>query len=323
MQSTQLKQSKKRVVVVGGGNGAAMSIRALKEHADIFEISAIISMSDSGGSSGRLREELGVLPPGDILRAIMAFSSYDHAMLREIFYERRFFAAGTAEKHNLGNLFLALSARHAGDFSQAVRVLEQALDCVGRAYPATLDLTTLCAELSSGNVVRGEANIDVPAYDRSERIRRVWLEPIGSASPEALAVLASADTIVLGPGDLYTSIIPAMLPEGMGETVSASRAKIVAVVGGAIHAHGETGPTRMSEWVKELQEYVSRHFDAIVYTTAVLSERQEETFRKNDWACVKNDMETVTGYALIGETLRDSEGFLSPSLLGAVFAKYL
>jgi uncharacterized cofD-like protein len=323
MQSKQLKQSKKRVVVIGGGNGASIAIRALKEHEDLFDISTIISMSDSGGSSGQLREKLGVLPPGDILRATLALSRHDHASVREIFYERRFSAGSIGEKHNIGNLFLALVEKQTGDVRQGIRALEAALDCIGHAIPATLDATTLVAELSNGDIVRGEANIDVPAYDRSLRIQRVWLEPKGSASPDAIAAIAKADTIVLGPGDLYTSIIAGLLPSGIQEAIGSSHAKLVAVIGGAIHAHGETGPTRMSEWVSELQKYSPRHFDAIVYNTAVSSERQADTFRKNDWALLTNDMETVTGYTLVGQAFSDDDGYISPARLAEAFLKHL
>lgn len=320
---TQSMQSKKKVVVIGGGNGASITLRALKMHADMCDIAAVISMSDSGGSSGRLREELDVLPPGDIMRAILALSRYDHAMLREIFYERRFSMPGKLEKHNLGNLFLALSARHAGDFLQSVRALEQALGSIGHAYPATLEQTTLCVLLSNGDVVFGEANIDVPAYDRSLRIRRVWLEPAGVASPEAIAAIVAADAILFGPGDLYTSIIPAILPSGMQEAIAISHAQLIPIVGGTIHAHGETGPASMSDWAKELQTHLPRRFDAIVYNTAVLNGEQEAAYRKNDWALLEKDMETLTEHTKIGAPFTADDGGLSPAQLGAVLRAFI
>src|SRR3989339_860667 len=119
--------SKKKVVVIGGGNGSAISIVALKQNLDLFDISAVISMSDSGDSSGRLREEFNTLPPGDIMRAVLALSKYDYPLLKQIFFRNRFSGAGKLDGHNLGNLALILGEKYDGDFMSAIRALEQNL----------------------------------------------------------------------------------------------------------------------------------------------------------------------------------------------------
>ncbi len=111
---------KKRILVIGGGNGSAISLVALKQNLKIFDLSAVISMSDSGGSSGRLRRQFKTLPPGDIMRAVLALSKYDYASLRKIFYQPRFSGTGKLDSHNLGNLFLTLTAQYCGDFLKAL-----------------------------------------------------------------------------------------------------------------------------------------------------------------------------------------------------------
>src|SRR3989338_2345279 len=148
--------SKKNGVVIGGGNGSACSINALKDHRDLFDVSAVISMSDSGGSSGRLRREFNTLPMGDILRATLAMSPYDYRTLKKVFNKSRFTDAGKLDGHNLGNMFLALGAQYSGDILHAVRALHQAVEAVGVAHPATLTPSDLCVELSNGDVVVGE-----------------------------------------------------------------------------------------------------------------------------------------------------------------------
>src|SRR3989338_10367595 len=177
--------TKKRVVAIGGGNGSAIALEALKQHRDIFDISAVISMSDSGGSSGRLRQEFNTLPPGDILRAILSLSLSDYPVLRKIFYSNRFSGAGKLAEHNLGNLFLTLAGKYAGDFMSAVRALEQSVEAVGHVYPATLDQTDLCVELENGQIIKTEAAIDMPNYDRSLKIKKAWLEPAWQIYSEA------------------------------------------------------------------------------------------------------------------------------------------
>src|SRR3989339_2031331 len=157
---------KKNVVVIGGGNGSAVCLEGLKTYTNIFDISAVISMSDSGGSSGKLRKEFNTLPPGDIMRAVLSLSKYDYQSLRKIFYQPRFSGLGKLDTHNLGNLFLTLTIQFTGNFIHAIEAMSHSVEAKGRVYPVSLENINLVAELENGKVIKTEAFIDNPVYNR-------------------------------------------------------------------------------------------------------------------------------------------------------------
>ncbi len=314
---------KKKVVVVGGGNGSAISLRAFKKYHDSFDISAVISVCDSGGSSGKLREEFHTLPSGDILRAVLALSRYDYALLKKIFYENRFAGVGKLTVHNVGNLFLTLAQQYGGDFISGIRALSQAVESVGYVYPATLAYTQLNVRLANGAVVKTEAAIDVPTYDLNIRIKDAWLDPGGEAYPEAVRAIQSADDLVLGPGSLYTSVIAALLPNGIREAIVQSKAKLIFVAGNAYHAHGETGPQKLSEFVFELQKYLPRAIDTVIYNTHALDAVQQKIYQEKDWVTFLQDPEKLSGYRLVGCLFEESTGGLDPEQLGDIFRDLL
>lgn len=314
---------KKKVAVIGGGNGSAVVIAALKQNPERFDIDAVITMSDSGGSSGRLRAEIGVLPPGDILRTVLALSRHEYTFLRDIFYCPRFSGVGKLDGHNIGNIFLTFAGRYGGDFISAVRALEQALGAVGRAHPATLTPCDLCGELTNGQVIKTEGALDVPAYDRAQKIKRVWLEPEVNANPEAVRAVKDADYIVLCPGSLYTSLIAALLPRGVKEAVAASEAKLVYVSGNAYRRDHETGPERLSDFVKQLEGYLPRPLDLVIYNNHKLNRRQADKYAENKWAVFPADTENMSkGRVAMGDYER-AEGGLCAIKLGRILKKIL
>jgi len=210
---------RKKIVVIGGGNGSAICLEGLKKFASKFNISAVISTSDSGGSSGRLRKELKTLPPGDILRAILSLSKYDYQELRRVFYSPRFKNCGKLDSHNVGNLFLTLATKYCGNFLYALDALSYSVQAQGKVYPVTLQNVDLVAELDNGKIVRTEEFIDVPKYNRGWKIKKIWLEPSCKAHAKAMETIVSADFIALAPGSLYTSLIAALLPKGIKEAI--------------------------------------------------------------------------------------------------------
>lgn len=314
----QSKSMLKKVVVIGGGNGSMCSISALKSHRDVFDISAVISMSDSGGSSGRLREEYKTTPPGDIMRAVLAMSPHDLHTMKDMFYRRRFKNCGKLDGHNLGNLFLVWAEQYAGDFMSAVSALEQAVGAVGRVYPCTTEITDLAAELSDGTIMRGEAALDRPLYDRGRRIRRAWLEPKPRAHDLAVKALSSADYIVIGPGSLYCSLIATLLPLGIKEAISESRAKIIFVPGNKYEKHGETGPVILSEYIAELERYLPRPADLVVYDNSVLTNEQSAFYEKKQWGIIAFDEPCQSDARILARPYEKPEGGLSPELLGKI-----
>jgi len=211
-----------RMVAVGGGTGLAALLGGLKHHTS--NITAVVTVADDGGSSGALRRDMGVLPPGDIRNCLVALAD-DESLLRQLF-QYRFPAAGGLQGHSFGNLFLAALAEVTGDFDRAVQESTSVLNVRGRVLPATLDSVELHAEVAGGAEVAGESSITA-----SEGLPlRVWLRPERPAAlPQALEAIAAADVVVLGPGSLYTSVIPNLLIPDVRDAVAAARAPVVYV----------------------------------------------------------------------------------------------
>lgn len=213
--------SKKRVVVLGGGTGTFTVLSGLKHH-DI-DVTAVVSVADNGGSTGILRDELGVLPPGDIRQCLVALSA-DGDVLRSLFTYR--FHEGSLAGHNFGNLFLSALEKVSGDPLSAIREAQRILQIKGRVIPVSGRASNLFAELEDGSLVEGEHAIDETEEGRSP-IQRCFLSPSVPANPEALKAIEEADLLVLGPGDLYTSLIPVLLVDGVAKTIASSHGKRV------------------------------------------------------------------------------------------------
>lgn len=318
------KQRKKSIVVIGGGNGSAISLLALKPLANFCNIASINTTADSGGSSGILREQFHSIPPGDIMRAVLALSAYDFSLLRKIFYETRFENVGKLTKHNLGNLFITFGAQFSGSAIESIRALEQALDCVGHVYPATLDSVHLCVKLTNGKVVKREAVIDVPHYNRNLRIRRAWLEPEGRAYAESEQRIRQADTIILGPGHLYTSIIAGLLPNGIQKAIDESKAQVIFVPPHFYTLDNETGPETLSDLVFELEQYLPRKLDRIIYDDYVPQSNQErEIYREKRWKPFIKDIEKLPREKLMRMDLHNPGTGMLPEKLTKAFQNIL
>lgn len=234
-----------KVVVVGGGHGLANLLKGLKSLTN--NLTAIVTVGDDGGSSGRLRQELGVLPPGDIRNCITALAD-EEKLVTELF-RYRFDQGGGLEGHSFGNLFLtALCSITNGDMLEAARVACRVLNSCGQVLPSTLSSMTLVAELEDGRVIKGESNIP----GAGGRIKRLTCEPARpKATPEAVEALMSADMIVLGPGSLYTSIIPNLLVDGISEAIIQSPARKLYVCN-VMTQKGETTDYSVSDHVEAL-----------------------------------------------------------------------
>lgn len=243
----------REIVVIGGGTGTYTALIGLKRHA--VNLTAIVSMADDGGSSGRLRDEFGHLPPGDVRRCLLALSSDDSAMMLRKLFEYRFDRGNGLNGHSFGNLFLTALTELTGRTEQAISEAARLLGVKGTVLPVTLSDSRLCAELEDGTVIYGESNIDIRAENPEGRISRVYLAPPAAANPAALAAFERADVIVIGPGDLYTSILPNLLVAGVPEAIERSPA-IRIYVCNLMTKHGETDGFRASDFVREVQRYL-------------------------------------------------------------------
>jgi uncharacterized cofD-like protein len=242
-----------RIVSIGGGNGLSTLLRGLKRYAKAgdgaLEITAIVTVTDDGGSSGRLRREFDVLPPGDIRNCMVALSE-DETLLTKLFQYR--FSTGRALKgHSFGNLFLTAMTHLTGDFGQAVKLSSEVLAVLGRIYPSTAANVALEATLSNGVKVLGETRIS-----RSKvRIERIDLRPRRPKPlPETLEAIANADLITLGPGSLFTSVIPNLLVDGIPGAIAASPAMKAYLVN-LMSQPGETTNFRASDHVTALLKH--------------------------------------------------------------------
>jgi uncharacterized cofD-like protein len=236
-----------RVVAVGGGTGLPALLRGLKEYT--ANLTAIVTMADDGGSSGRLRDAMGMLPPGDLRNCLVALADAEPQM-RDLFQYR--FQQGELTGHSFGNLFIAAMRETTGDFVTALRTSSRVLAVRGDVFPATLDSVALVAELVDGTVRRGESSIGrSPA-----RIRRVWLEPSDAAPPvEAVRAIMAADLLVLGPGSLYTSVIPSLLIGPIAEAVRQTKALTV-YAANVMTQPGETDGYTAYDHLKAIEDHV-------------------------------------------------------------------
>lgn len=313
---------KKNVVTVSGGNGSALTLCALKEFRDTLTIAAVVAMTDSGGANGELSKRLGVLPSADVLRAILALSPHDYQLLHKIFRDNRF-SNGDFKGHYLGNLFLMLVAKQENNYMHAVQYCEEAVEAVGHVYPSTLDMTDLYVELQDGSRIIGEADIDRPIYDRSKKITRVWIAPEATLYAGAKKAIIAADYIVLGPGSLYTSIIPNLLVKGMREAIVESKAKLVFVTGSCYEADGETGPEKLSDFVSQLQSYLPRTIDTLIYSTHVFSQDEMGMLLEKKWKPAEIDSENVRIPHMHGVDFEKRGGGVDVQKLKNVFEQLL
>lgn len=229
-------------------------LTALKKHP--VKLSAIVSMADDGGSTGVLREEFGILPPGDIRRAMVALSSHQQALLARLFSYR--FEEGGLKGYSFGNLILTALERTTGSFPEAIRCASELLAVEGNVIPVTFHNVRLYAKLEDGRVIRGETNIDIPKHDGALKIERVWLKPHAVINPEAKRVLGDADLIVIGPGDLFTSIIPNMLVRGLREALKTSLARKVYVCN-LMTKFGETHGFCARDFITKIEKYLGKN----------------------------------------------------------------
>jgi uncharacterized cofD-like protein len=263
-----------RIVVIGGGHGLATLLRGLKEHT--HNITAIVTVADDGGSSGRLRRSMGILPPGDIRNCLAALSN-DEALLAQLFQYRFPSSDEGLNGHSFGNLFITALADITGSFEEAIAESGRVLSVNGRVLPATLHDVRLSADVRlplMQNEVRVEGESHIPAS--AGKVRRVWLEPNSPAAfPLAIQDLLAADMIVIGPGSLYTSILPNLLVPDITSAIHSSRAFKVFICNLATQA-GETEGYNCSDHVRALEEHCGENlFDLLLVNQRYLGSLPE------------------------------------------------
>lgn len=273
-----------RVVALGGGTGLSTVLRGLKEYVaarrpekkrrPIADLAAIVTVTDDGGSSGRLRREYRVLPPGDIRNCMVALSKDEHLLTH--LFKYRFPGEGGLGGHSFGNLFLTALTNVTGDFSEAIRVSSQVLAIRGRIFPSTEQNVTLEAELEDGTIVSGETRIS----KSRKPIRNIRLVPRRVRPfPEVLRAIREADLILVGPGSLYTSIIPNLLIDGVVDAIARSRASCV-YIANLMTQPGETQHYSVADHVRAIYEHTRKKlFDFAVINRASVAPRVLRRYR--------------------------------------------
>jgi uncharacterized cofD-like protein len=289
-----------RIVVIGGGHGMATLLRGLKAHT--YNLTAIVTVADDGGSSGRLRSQLGVLPPGDIRNCLAALSN-DETLITQLFQYRFSSGENGMDGHSFGNLFISALSEITGSFEEAVAESGRVLSVHGRVLPATLHDVRLVADLSvplSSAEVRVHGESQIPAV--AGAVRRIWLEPNSPpAYPDAVNALLNSDLIVIGPGSLYTSILPNLLVPDLAAAIRNSPALKIFICNLATQI-GETEGYACGDHIRALESHVGPHFFDIV-----LSNRQEGARLPEGAQWVTTEEELGEQYALYRADLADPE----------------
>ncbi len=285
-----------RVVVIGGGTGSYNVLSGLKRYPEL-DLTAIVTMMDDGGSSGRLRDEFGHLPPGDVRRCLIALSPDDRSnlLMRQLF-DYRFDRGNGLKGHSFGNLFLTALTEIAGSLDAAIQEAGRLLGIRGTVLPVTLTQASLCARLKDGTVIKGESNIDMGGEHARVGIDHVFLEPTAATYPPVVEAIAQADAIVIGPGDLFTSVIPNLLVEGVPQAVNSSRATKIYVCN-LMTKHGETDGYRASDFIRQVQRYLhsSSSLDWVLLNTMPLPQPTLERYAQEEAYPVEVDLEECRG----------------------------
>jgi uncharacterized cofD-like protein len=341
-------RSSLRVVAIGGGTGLSTLLRGLRRYAPspqsneadvtpvpslISDLAAVVTVTDDGGSSGRLRRHFNMLPPGDLRNCMVALAD-DEALLSRLFRHR--FSSSTAttangngdsentgslEGHSFGNLFVAALAEITGDFAQAIKLSSQVLATRGHIYPATTTNVTLSARMDDGSIVEGETNITAS----HQRICELTLEPAGAEPlPETLDSIARADLITLGPGSLYTSLITNLLVKGIPEALARAHGLRVFICNLMTQSNESLGLTA-SQHIEKIYEHMGQAiFDYALVNTAPVSETLLRNYAREGATPILPDIERIEAlgvrvipgnFAAEGDTLRHNADRVAETLL--------
>ncbi len=263
----------KNVVTIGGGTGSFTVLSGLKNLPDVF-LTALVSMADDGGSTGVLRDELGVLPPGDVRQCLVALSEHTE-IVRELMNYR--FNNGGLEGHSFGNIFLAGLEKVTGNFAKGVEIASEILKVKGRVIPITRDSAKLSVLLSNGKLVCGEEKIQSDAAIQTIGLEKIFYEKDVLINEHAKEAIINADIIILGPGNYYCSIIPNLIVLGFQEAIIKSKAKIIFPIN-LTNKLEHTTNWKVSNYVKDLEKYLGKRVDFILVNNEKPSPEQVKLY---------------------------------------------
>ncbi|MCL2451808.1 YvcK family protein, partial [Candidatus Saccharibacteria bacterium] len=263
----KLKGSK--IVVIGGGTGSFVALSGLKNYT--ADLTALVSMADDGGSTGTLRDELGVLPPGDVRQCLVALSRSPRA--RDLFNYR--FDEGSLAGHSFGNLFLAALEKLTGSFVEAIDLADEVLNVEGKVVPVTLDSVTVCID-DGKRILRHERDIDGFKFHKPHP--KLWLEPKPKVNPEAVEAILAADIVVICPGDVYKSLGPALAVPGIGQALRKTAARKI-YISNLVNKPGQTEGFKVHDLAAEIERLAGGKFlDYVIYNVHPPSKKLLENY---------------------------------------------
>ncbi len=288
-----------RVVTISGGTGSYVALMGLKKYP--LKLTAIVTMSDSGGSSGKLRDELGVLPPGDVRQCLVALAESPR-LLREMFNYR--FEEGGLKGHSFGNIFLSTLAKQTGSMKKAIAEVGKILRIKGNVVPSTFTKSDLCVDLEDGAKIIGETHIDVvEKKEKRARIVKAYLSPSAQINEDAKKAIEDADFILIGPGDLYTSIIPSLLVKDVIKTIKNSKAKKIFVMN-LMTKYGQTTRYSAKEHLDDLEKYLGKNIIEYILINSKLPRRKTLSWYEDfEEFPVKDDLDSPKKYKVIRKNL--------------------
>ncbi|MDP3698678.1 MAG: YvcK family protein [Nanoarchaeota archaeon] len=294
----------KKVVVIGGGTGNFTVLSGLKKYN--IDLSAIVSMADDGGSTGILRDELGVLPPGDVRQCLVALSDSSRLMRSLMNYR---FEQGSLQGHSFGNLLLSALEKVTGSFDRAVEEVGRIMVIKGKVIPVTTNKVHLKMILHNNKVLEGEHEIDI-STEIDKGFQSIYLEPFPEANSRAIDQIMTADLVILSPGDLYTSLIPNLLVDGVSKALRETGAKKALVVN-LMNKRGQTAQFKAGDYLRELKRFIGKDvFDYVVVNSSKVPDdliklyEQEGDLVTND---LKQDHRVIAADLLSSEVVQSQK----------------
>jgi len=297
-----VKKNKKNIVCLGGGNAMPKAVLAgLKKYP--ANLSVICAMLDSGGSAGRLRKDYNINSPGDIRRAFIALANTSPVVENLLNYR---FETGELKGHNLANLLITALELNTGSYEKTIEEMSRLLNVEHQILPATLDNANLYAVLENGTIIEGETNIDIPKHDGNLKIKEVFLKPKARAYSKSVEAISGTDIIVIGPGDLYSSIAQILLTEGISGAIKESRGKKVYICN-LMTKYGETNNFSVDDFTKEIEKYLGAELDFVIYNNKKPAAPRLKSYLK--------EHPEFLGMVKFGKKLKSSKKFIGENLL--------
>ncbi len=292
-----------KIVVLGGGTGSFVVLSGLKNFP--IKVFSIVTMMDSGGSTGRLRDQLGVLPPGDFRQCLVALSEAD-ILWRKLFLYR--FEAGDLAGHNFGNIFISALEKICKNYDEVVKYANYILKVKGEVIPVTYEKTHLEVTYDDGSIVRGEGLID-QYKGKKKKISEIRLVPQVKANLRALKLIKESQLIVIGPGDIYTSILPIFLVKGIKQSIKESKAKLVYIVN-LMTKIGQTHNFKASDHLKVIEKYLGKTVDIVVINNGKIPKKILKWYKAHQEEQVEDDLKNEDQRIIIRSDLISRKFFI-------------